>query len=659
MATPNQTSSDGAVGRFIVTALILWAVITFQPGPYADPLHTGLWWFGVAIAGIGILRLIPPLFGGLGNGLKFLRAVFGKDTVRGSAGWLTEKDLRKAGLHRRKRGSRFAGVLGASPIFLRTETHHLVLGPAGTQKSTSVIINILCGSAESALVNDVKGELFEVTGGYRAKVLGHKVLKIDPRDPENSAKVNVLDFIHGFIEQNSPEALTLVRGMALQLYPEPSGGNDQNKFFRDGSRILLVTVVLVVIVTLPPKHRHMASVFRMLSDMGLLHDALLEAAKSPALHGEVASMASAAHASAFGEDAAGKTFEQFRLGALQAVTAFGPGNYLAPITSETTLSFADLKKEEVTVYQIIDYANKDVLGQFSGLMQWLAAYQLVGVGNNKPVLFVLDEFCNSPLHILPTILTLLRTYGVKCILATQDLDDIVRTYSKHALESVLSETDIKQFLGGIRSQSTLEYLSKYLGEFTETTPSYSLGKGGVQESLSRTNRRLLSEDEIRRLDKGAQIILASNLRPILARKVQVFSIAPYRKRIAGNSLYGGKRMLLPVEVRIGWLRTVVTSRGRRAYSEIKRSVSQRKRGNWLRMLEFCGNGLSFAPAVFAAAGIGFLLWTYGLPSLRWEYAYAGSRHAPGSYIWCRYIGPVNPGIIRSNDCPLILFHRTW
>lgn len=77
-----------------------------------------------------------------------------------------------------------------------------------------------------------------------------------------------------------------------------------------------------------------------------------------------------------------------------------------------------------------------------------------------------DECCNSPLHNLPTVLTLLRSYGVKYIAATQDLDDFIRVYGKHALETILSETDIKQFLGGIRSQTTLDYLSKYLGDFT-------------------------------------------------------------------------------------------------------------------------------------------------------------------------------------------------
>ncbi|MEM9099038.1 MAG: type IV secretory system conjugative DNA transfer family protein [Pseudomonadota bacterium] len=147
------------------------------------------------------------------------------------------------------------------------------------------------------------------------------------------------------------------------------------------------------------------------------------------------------------------------------------------------------------------------------------------------------------------------------------LDDvpIVRVYSRHALESVLSETDIKQILGGIRSQTTLEYVSKYCGETTEVVSSFSLGADSVQESLSQTGRRLITEDELRRLPAEAQIVLHSNLKPMLCKKVQVFAVANWRRRITPNSLYGGRSKLLPVEVRVGWFGARVTAVGQRAY----------------------------------------------------------------------------------------------
>src|SRR5262249_49128983 len=158
---------------------------------------------------------------------------------------------------------------------------------------------------------------------------------------------------------------------------------------------------------------------------------------------------------------------------------------------------------------------------------------------------------------LPNVLTLLRSYGIKCILATQDLEDITRVYGRHALETILSETDIKQFLGGIRSHTTLEFLSKYLGNYTENTPSFSFDDGRTRESIARATRALMTSDELRRLPKDQQIIIYSNFRAMLARKIQVFAIWPWRRQIGVNSMYGKKRHLLPVAVRIGWWRTTV------------------------------------------------------------------------------------------------------
>lgn len=647
------------IGLALVTGGCLWATVRYWPGPYADDTHLLLWGLAAILALVGCLRMLPAVVPKLGNLLRLLRALRRDDTTRGSAGWLSEREARAARLHRRRRGSRLIGLMGRTPLWLDTETAHLILGPAGSQKSTSAILNILAGCADSALINDVKGELFEQTATLRALLFGHRAIKIDPKDPAGSAKINPLDFIIAHIEAGSPEALTLVRGMVLQLYPEPSGDSDANKFFRDGTRLLLVSVILAVAVVLPPEHRTLATVYRALGDMDVLHDLLTAAMKSEALGGEVADMATSTHASAFGEDGAAKTFEQFRIGAVQAMEAFGPGNYLAAITSETTFSFADLKSEKLSVYLIIDFANKDVLGKFSGLMQWLAAYQLVGVGNTKPVLFVLDEFCNTPLYVLPTILTLLRTYGVKCILATQDLDDIVRVYSKHALETVLSETDIKQFLGGIRSQTTLEYLSKYLGEYSETTPSYSLGRDGVQESLARTNRRLMTEDELRRLPDGAQIVLKGNHKPALLRRIQIFAVSPWRRQIGTNSLYGGTRKLLPVELRIGWLSTRVTAAGRRAYVRITREMATRKQPSRWRLVGPLLGALAPTPAMLVLALLALGVWQLGAPNLRWEYAYRGARDAPISFVWCRYVGPTSPGVVWRDDCPLILWRKTW
>ena len=349
--------------------------------------------------------------------------------------------------------------------------------------------------------------------------------------------------------------------MVLQLYPEPPE-EGQNRFFRDGARRLIAAVTVAVVEVCEPEDRTLAAVYKALSDESLLHDILSKAARSTRLNGEVAAMAEDIHQMAFGEDGAARTYEQFRIGALNVLEAFGPGGYLARITGETTFSFADLKTGKITCYLIIDHNNKDTLGRWSGLMQWQAAYQMVQARNSRPVHMILDEFCNAPLHGLPGILTLLRSYGVKCTMATQDLADVTRVYGKHALETVLSETDIKQFLGGVRSQTTLEFVSKYMGEYTELAPSFSLDDGMVRESIGRTNRALRTADELRRIPPDAQVVFCRTLKPVLCRKVEVFAVEPWRRQIGVNSMYGGSRYLKPVEVVVAGAASKATGRGR-------------------------------------------------------------------------------------------------
>lgn len=657
---PNK-QPPSTIFRVIVTGSVLWLVARYQPDVGSHPLHQALWLFGVFLGLLGVSTLVGIAFTAAKNITGHWRAFVRDDTSRGSAGWCSVKEARAAKLDRKCRGSRPIGVLEDVFVWLRTETHHLILGPAGSWKTSAVITNILMACAEAALINDIKGELWETTRAFRARVLGHRCVKLDPKDSAGSVKINPLDGVARFLEANDPAALTRVRGMMLQLHPDPKGGSNQNEFFYIGARSVLTTTALAVCAIMPSEHRNLATVYKVLSDLELLDDLLSAAAKTDDLNGELADMARSLHASAFGESGAERTFEQFRMGALQALEAFGPGNYLAAITSETTFEFSELKTSKTSLYLTIDFANSAVLGKFSGLMQWLAAEEIVAVGNNKPVLFVLDEFCNAPLYTLPKILTLLRTYGVKCILATQDLDDIVRVYSKHALESVLSETDIKQILGGIRSQTTLEYVSKYCGETTEVVSSFSLGAESVQESLSQTGRRLITEDELRRLPAEAQIVLHSNLKPMLCKKVQVFAVANWRRRITPNSLYGGRRKLLPVEVRMGWFGARVTAVGQRAYRRMRKNMArQAPSRRWRALLPIMGY-LVPGPATFLWALLAAIVLSQGFPNLRVEYTYSrnDARYAPTQYHQCRYVGPTSPGTIAGPRCPVLLWRKTW
>lgn len=631
----------------LVTLAVAYGAAWLWPGRYGPlPLQAVAGLFAL-LAIAGARNVARGALWWLGDMRRYVRA-HRRDATHGGARWLTEREARKKGLHKRRKGSRFAGVVGSTALWLRTETHHLIIGPSGAMKTSAAILNQLLHGPESCVVNDTKGELFELTAKARATKFGHRIVKFDPKDPQ-SDRLNPLDLLSALVEKNNPESFTFLRGMVLQFYPEPPQ-EGQNKFFRDGTRRAIAAVTMAVVVVCPKAKRNLSTVYRAFCDASFMHELLAEAGRSNALKGEIAAMAEDLHRMAFGEDGAARTYEQFRIGALQALEPFGPGNYLASITAETTFTFAELKRAKVSVYIIIDYNNKETLGKLSGLLQWQAAYELVQIANNRPVIFYLDEFCNAPLHGLPGILSLLRSYGVLCVMATQDLDDIVRVYGKHELETVLSETRIKQILGGVLSKTTLEFFSAYIGNTTEIVPNYALDDSGVRESLSRTGRPLQTPGELRELDENSQVIFYNNLPPILARKVQVFAIRPWRKQIGINRMYGKKRYLKPVKVKVGRFGTKVTRRGE---FHLKQAPSV----TWL-VTRYLLKHLGLPPLLLMIAAAGLATYTEGFPHLRFQYAYTKTQGGPATYIWCEYVGP-EPFTVTDGDCPIVIFRKIW
>lgn len=643
MHTTEPPKKTSLFGSTILASGFAYGAYYFWPGAYSPG------WQKILAGGLGLMAVLQAIaafsvaWGYYRDFTRYLRAI-GRDTSHGSAGFLSEKEARRSGLHKRYEGSRFIGVIGKTALWLYTETHTLILGPAGSAKSSAAFMNLLAGNSESGIVIDIKREFRETTAEMRRKKFKHRIVTLDPVSDETDY-VNPLDYIFEFLQQNSPAALSLARGLVLQLYPEPAE-EGANRFFRDGTRLQLVTIILAVVAVCPPEHRNLTTAYRALINESFLNELLMQATICKLLEREIAHMADDLHRMAFGDSGASKTYEQFRIGAMQALEAFGPGNFLAKITSKTTFSFADLKREKVTAYITVDFANKDVLGKWAGLMLWLATDQLVRANNNTPVIIYHDECCNSPLYNLPTVLTLLRSYGVKYVAATQDLDDFVRVYGKHALETILSETDIKQFLGGIRSQTTLDYLSKYLGEYTVHSASYAFDDGGVKESTSRSGRALQTSDEIRRLRKDAQIVIYGNFKPILARKVQVFAAEPWRNEIAPNTMYSTKRYLKPVEVVVGKSGARVTRRGRFPVYQPR---------SWPLITEYL---LSRTPvsALITAAAIVALVVVLGLPNLRWQYRYTGSSSAPSRMFDCEYIG-LESFTLTGPNCPIVVFRK--
>ncbi|MCI0466832.1 MAG: TraM recognition domain-containing protein [Beijerinckiaceae bacterium] len=140
---------------------------------------------------------------------------------------------------------------------------------------------------------------------------------------------------------------------------------------------------------------------------------------------------------------------------------------------------------------------------------------------------------------LENLLTWGRSYGLRLHVIFQDLAAFERSYGKTALDTLLSETEIKQFLPGQRSPKTLELISKkLLGEQSIMSASMALPQNqeGVRENMSEAGCVLMTEDELRRTPYG--ILFVRRSRTILFESVAYAEIYPWRRQVGINPFYG-------------------------------------------------------------------------------------------------------------------------
>jgi type IV secretion system protein VirD4 len=116
------------------------------------------------------------------------------ETIHGTAHWATPEEVEEAGLLDGDGEPFPEGVVvggleagrGGKVKMMRHngKEHVLCYAPTRSGKGVSLVLpTLLDGWRQSAFVLDIKSENYNLSAGYRKKVLGHKILKLDFTDP--------------------------------------------------------------------------------------------------------------------------------------------------------------------------------------------------------------------------------------------------------------------------------------------------------------------------------------------------------------------------------------------------------------------------------------------------------------------------------------------
>ena len=437
--------------------------------------------------------------------------------------------------------------------------HVMVFAPTRSGKGVGLVIPTLLSWPHSVLVNDIKGENWELTAGWRHQELGSVCLKFDPTNNDGtSTRFNPLEEIR----IGTDDEVRDVQNIATMIV-DPDGKGLNDHWTKTGFSLLVGTILHVLYVEPDKTLRGVAAyladprfdtVDQMFENMLKAdHDACgskgwIDAAGEPTrTHPVVAQSA---------KDMLNKAPNE-KSGVLSTAMSFLT-LYRDPIVARNTetsdFKLADLMNSEhpMSLYLVIPPSDKDRLKPLIRLVinqtvrtlaQRLRFLDGRSVATFRHrLLMLVDEFpALGRLDVLQEALAFVAGYGIKAYLISQDLSQLYAAYGND--EAILANCNVRVAFAPNKVE-TAEVLSKMAGSATVCNPtrSYSGGRLSVPMHVvtadQQVMRPLLTPDEAMRLPPRDALIFVAGHAPIYGKKIRYFEDPTFlaRARIAPPSM---------------------------------------------------------------------------------------------------------------------------
>ncbi|MGY6634943.1 MAG: conjugal transfer protein TraG [Alkalilacustris sp.] len=503
--------------------------------PIYRPWDLFLWWYWydayapavfvegafIAAAG-GIAAILVAIL------LSVLRAREAHDvTTYGSARWATAADVAAAGLF-----SEDGVVLGRlDRRYLRHDgpEHVLCFAPTRSGKGVGLVIPSLLTWPGSAIVHDIKGENWQLTAGWRARI--GPVLRFDPTDAASAAYNPLLEVRRGQREVRDVQNIA-------DILVDPEGQLERRNHWEKTSHSLLVGAILHVLYA--ERDKSLAGVATFLSDPRRTIKSTLTAMKhTPHLgdqpHPVVAQAA---------QELLNKS-ENERSGVLSTALSFLSlyrDPVVAAVTARCDWRIADLVAgpRPVTLHLVVPPSDisrtKPLVRLILNQIGRRLTEELEATGGRHRLLFLLDEFpALGRLDFFESQLAFMAGYGLKAFLIAQSLNQIEKAYGQN--NAILDNCHVRVAFA-TNDERTAKRLSDALGTTTElrAMKNYAGHRlspwlGHLMVSRQETARALLTPGEIMQLPPEDEIVLVSGAPPVRARKVRYFLDAQLKARV--------------------------------------------------------------------------------------------------------------------------------
>lgn len=480
---------------------------------------------GILVAGVGLMGLVVTRMV-LANSSK------GNEYLHGSARWANVKDIQAAGLLPKARTFRQT-LSGKKPVasagvyvgawldksgkqhYLRHNgpEHVLCYAPTRSGKGVGLVVPTLLSWGQSAVITDLKGELWALTAGWRQQYAKNKVLRFEPAIANGSVCWNPLDEIRVCTENEVGDVQNLAT-----LIVDPDGKGLESHWQKTG-QALLVGVILHALYKAKADDTtaSLPGVDAMLSDPN--HD-IAELWMDMATYGHVDGHNHPVIGSA-ARDMLDRPDEEAGsvLSTAKSYLALYRDPIVARNVSKSEFAIKDLMHQDspVSLYIVTQPNDKARLRPLVRVMVNMVVRLLtdrMDFENGRPVarykhrlLMMLDEFPSlGKLEIMQESLAFVAGYGIKCYLICQDINQLKsRETGYGADESITSNCHVQNAYPPNRIE-TAEHLSKLTGQTTVTKEQITTSGrrtsallGQVSRTIQEVQRPLLTPDECLRM----------------------------------------------------------------------------------------------------------------------------------------------------------------
>ena len=405
-----------------------------------------------------------------------------------------------------------------------SNTHILYFAPTRSGKGVGFVIPNLLTYTSSMIVNDLKGENYELTAGYREKELKQKIYYFNPTDVKSHV-YNPLEFVRA----DSKEAVKDAQTVANIIVSDPMGSSASSSHWDKTARALLTGLILYVTHNFTPEDpmRSIGGIYKLMSDPQRPQTQTLDYIRQNAKH-EMAARAAAIILSK--EDAE-------RSGIISTMTRFlelwADPLVDAVTRGKSSFSIEHLRKEPSTLYMATPTSDIDrtkpliriMLTQFMNLLgEKLPKKEELGKPGALEILFMLDEFPRlGKIEAIEGALPIIAGYGVKLALITQDLNQLNKAYTKE--NEIMANAQLKVTYAA-SDPETAERISKYLGETVILRQGVSMSGKRFGSMLNQTSystneqeRTLMTPGQLQQLPYEQEIIILTGFPPVKAEKI--------------------------------------------------------------------------------------------------------------------------------------------